>query len=169
MPLSVGSVASNTGKTPSASQLQNLALSILRRSFIISSSDGMAMACIKTITNFLIPGTWRQGRPRKTWSECVKTNVHECGLAETEMHGELLFSIAWCCQPHRMAHGQHLNLNWIWMGGWSQATSHYLSQCLSRSMSPCGFTRPQWVYCNILKTATKLCSGLIMSMLIVLQ
>ena len=97
MPLSVGSVASKTGKTPSASQLQNLALSILRRSFIISSSDGMAMACIKTITNFLIPGIWRQGRPRKTWSECVKTNVHECGLAETEMHGELLFSIAWCC------------------------------------------------------------------------
>ena len=29
-----------------------------------------------------------------------------------------------------------------------QATSHYLSQCWPRSMSPCGITRPQWV--NIL-------------------
>ena len=26
-----------------------------------------------------------------------------------------------------------------------QATSHYLSQCWPRSMSPCGVTRPQWV------------------------
>ena len=26
-----------------------------------------------------------------------------------------------------------------------QATSHYLSQCWSRSMSPYGITRPQWV------------------------
>ena len=26
-----------------------------------------------------------------------------------------------------------------------QATSHYLSQCWPRSLSPCGVTRPQWV------------------------
>ena len=26
-----------------------------------------------------------------------------------------------------------------------QATSHYLSQCWPRSMSPCGITRPRWV------------------------
>ena len=26
-----------------------------------------------------------------------------------------------------------------------QATSHYLSQCWPRSMTPCGITRPQWV------------------------
>ena len=26
-----------------------------------------------------------------------------------------------------------------------QASSHYLSQCWPRSMSPCGVTRPQWV------------------------
>ena len=29
-----------------------------------------------------------------------------------------------------------------------QATSHYLSQCWPRSMSPNGVTRPQWVKCN---------------------
>ena len=33
------------------------------------------------------------------------------------MHGELVLDLAWCCQPHRMAHGQHLNLKWIWMDG----------------------------------------------------
>ena len=27
----------------------------------------------------------------------------------------LVFDIAWCCQPHRMGYGQHLNLKWIWM------------------------------------------------------
>ena len=30
-----------------------------------------------------------------------------------------------------------------------QATSHYLSQCWPRSMSPNGVTRPQWVKCKI--------------------
>ena len=32
----------------------------------------------------------------------------------------------------------------------SQATSHQLSQCWPRSMSPYGITRPQWVNCFIL-------------------
>ena len=31
-----------------------------------------------------------------------------------------------------------------------QATSHYLSQCWPRSMSPNGVTRPQWVNCSFL-------------------
>ena len=31
------------------------------------------------------------------------------------------------------------------MAGCCQATSHYLSQCWPRSMSPYGVTRPQWV------------------------
>ena len=31
------------------------------------------------------------------------------------------------------------------MTWWRQATSHYLSQCWFRSMSPYGVTRPQWV------------------------
>ena len=29
-----------------------------------------------------------------------------------------------------------------------QTTSHYLSQCWPRSMTPCGVTRPQWVKCH---------------------
>ena len=31
------------------------------------------------------------------------------------------------------------------MAWWRQATSHYLSQCWPRSMSPYGVIRPQWV------------------------
>ena len=35
------------------------------------------------------------------------------------MHGEPVFDIAWCCQPDRMGHGQHLNLRMDgWMDGW---------------------------------------------------
>ena len=34
------------------------------------------------------------------------------------------------------------------MAWWRQATSHYLSQCWPRSMSPNGVTRPQWVNYN---------------------
>ena len=40
-----------------------------------------ATSCIKTITNFQIPGTRKKGRHWKTWSECVKADVNECGLA----------------------------------------------------------------------------------------
>ena len=37
---------------------------------------------------------------------------------------------------------------------WShQATSHYLSQCWPRSMSPYGVTRPQWVNSSLLSAA----------------
>ena len=41
----------------------------------------------------------------------------------TEDHSTLVQVMAWC----------------------RQATSHYLSQCWPRSLSPCGVTRPQWV------------------------
>ena len=40
-----------------------------------------ATSCIKHITNFQLPGTRKKGRPRKTWSECVKTDIGKCALA----------------------------------------------------------------------------------------
>ena len=40
-----------------------------------------ATCCIKSITNFPLSGTRKKGRPRKTWSECVKTDIDKCGLA----------------------------------------------------------------------------------------
>ena len=45
-----------------------------------------------------------------------------------------------------------LTIRQHWFGLWlgtGQATSHYLSQCYPRSLSPYGGTRPEWV--NILK------------------
>ena len=67
-----------------------------------------ATSCIKSITNFQISGTRKNERPRRTWSECVKTDVKECGLAGvdpldqlTEMHGEPVFETetqtVWYC------------------------------------------------------------------------
>ena len=64
-----------------------------------------AMSSIKSITNFPIPSTRKQGRPQKTWSECIKIDVNKCGLAGVEMHGEPVFDRTWCCQPHRIGHG----------------------------------------------------------------
>ena len=40
-----------------------------------------ATSCIKSITNFPLPSTRKKGRPWKTRSECVKTDVNMCGLA----------------------------------------------------------------------------------------
>ena len=52
------------------------------------------------------------------------------------MHGELVFDIAWSCQPHRMGHGQHLNLKWIWKDGWmdnhQDMTNNVVQDCTCR-------------------------------------
>ena len=73
-----------------------------------------ATSCIKSITDLPIPGTRGLERPRKTWPECVKSGVSNCGLAvatcKTEKHGELGFDIAWCWQ--------HPNIKMKWMDGW---------------------------------------------------
>ena len=41
-------------------------------------------------------------------------------IHKTEMHGEPVFGVAWCCQPHWMGHGPHPNLKmdvmiWWWL------------------------------------------------------
>ena len=90
VPWSVGSVASNTEtKYHQFHYLGNLVSRMSHRSFAVGGSDGWyghvqrATSCIKSITNFLIPGTKKKGRPRKTWTwlECEKTDVNKCGLA----------------------------------------------------------------------------------------
>ena len=37
-------------------------------------------SCIKSVTDILLPGPRGKGKPRKTWSECIKTGISECGL-----------------------------------------------------------------------------------------
>ena len=89
-----------------------------------------ATSCIKSITNFQIPGTRKKGSPQRTWSECVKTDVNECGLAvvdpaDRDACTAGVWHLAWCCQPHQMGHGQHLNLKWIW----------FMDGCMDRWMN----------------------------------
>ena len=73
-----------------------------------------ATSGIKSITNIPIPGTRKQEWPRKTWSECVKTDVSNCGQAGVDPQDRetrrAVFDIAWCCQPHRMGQEQHINM-----------------------------------------------------------
>ena len=44
-----------------------------------------SMLCMKSVTKFSLPGTRKKGRPSKTWSECVKTDVDMCGLAGVDL------------------------------------------------------------------------------------
>ena len=39
-----------------------------------------ATSCIKSVTDLLLPGPRGKGRPRKTRSECVKTDISDRGL-----------------------------------------------------------------------------------------
>ena len=72
-------------KTPLASILQKLGTeditTVLRKwQFWWYGHVQHATSCIKSVSNFLIPSTRKQGRPRKTWSEWVKTNASNCGF-----------------------------------------------------------------------------------------
>ena len=42
--------------------------------------------CIKSITNFPIPGSGKKGGPWKTWSDCVKIDVNKCGSRVGGVH-----------------------------------------------------------------------------------
>ena len=96
----------------------------------------LATSCIKSITNIQIPGTRKEGRPRKTSSDCVQTDVNECGQAGIDpfdwdawSDGEPVFDIVWCCQPHTMGNRQHLDLKWIWRDGKNSSTYIQCSMC----------------------------------------
>ena len=41
-------------------------------------------SCINSITSMTIPGARRRGRPKKTWSECVKTHMKICSLGSID-------------------------------------------------------------------------------------
>ena len=77
------------------------------------SHTQQAVSCIKSSTNFQIPALESMkcldGRDLNIW------RLMSAIVTWMAMHGEPVFSIAWWCQPHRMRHGQHLNLKLIWM------------------------------------------------------
>ena len=41
-------------------------------------------SCINSITSMTIPSARRRGRPKKTWSECVKTDMKKCSLGSID-------------------------------------------------------------------------------------
>ena len=41
-------------------------------------------SCINSITSMMIPSARRRGRPKKTWSECVKTDMKMCSLGSID-------------------------------------------------------------------------------------
>ena len=80
------------------------------------------MSCIKSITKFPPPSTRKKGRPPKTWSECVKTDVNKCGLAvidplDRDAGRAVVGHSLVLPGPLCMGHGLHLHLKWIWMDG----------------------------------------------------
>ena len=40
----------------------------------------LSSSCINSITSMTIPSARRRGRPKKTWSECVKADMKMCSL-----------------------------------------------------------------------------------------
>ena len=100
----------DSGETPSVSPLQKLGI-----------EDITAVLCSRRFRSFQIchiltePRHYKTRRPRKSWSECVKTDARECVLSgvdpqDRERHGELVPDVTWCYRPHWMEHGQHPNL-----------------------------------------------------------
>ena len=43
-----------------------------------------ATSCINSISKMAIPGARGRGRPRKSWSDCIKDDLHTCGLGDTD-------------------------------------------------------------------------------------
>ena len=41
-------------------------------------------SCINSITSMTIPSARRRGRPKTTWSECVKTGMKMCSLGSID-------------------------------------------------------------------------------------
>ena len=73
------------------------------------------------------------------------TNIYILELTQWPL-GDVAVEIALRPVPHNLTNDKS---TLVWTGqvmAWfHQATSHYLSQCWPRSMSPYGVTRPQWV------------------------
>ena len=53
--------------------------------------------CINQVSNLVIPGPRGQGRPRKTWSECVKNDLSAHNLIHVNPITETLFCLNVVC------------------------------------------------------------------------
>ena len=76
-------------KTPTADLLAKLGLeeitSALRtRRLRWYGHVARSSEAINEVTKMPVPGGRGQGRPRKTWAECVKSDIEKCGLSEAD-------------------------------------------------------------------------------------
>ena len=111
VPWSAGSVAPKSKmKHPQPHYSRTLALRILWQSFAVGGCDGLDVYSVPhSVSN--LSHTHRFLRHGLNVSRLISVNVACLALTRNaEMHGESVFDIAWCCQPHWMGHGQHHNL-----------------------------------------------------------
>ena len=57
--------------------------------------------CTNTIMNMDIPSARGRGRPRKSWSDCIKTDLSACGMGNTSPHNRDGW-IAWVRRSSRL-------------------------------------------------------------------
>ena len=50
-----------------------------------------ASTCIHNVTKIEVPGRKGRGRPKKTWAQCTKLDMRECGLTDVDPHDRLLW------------------------------------------------------------------------------
>ena len=98
-----------------------------------------AISCIKSITNFILPALKKKegpGRHVLNVGRLMSISVAVLTLTHfTEMHGEPVFDIAWYCKPHRMGHGPHINLKWIWLDENGMSPQGIIQSCPSQNLT----------------------------------
>ena len=68
-----------------------------------------ATSCINSITRLELPGTRDRGRPRKTWSTCVRNDMTICNLdGVNPLDRNSWRTSVRCCLPRSMGQPQHL-------------------------------------------------------------
>ena len=127
MPWSPASVAPKTDETSSASLLQDLGIKDRHygsRRLRWHGYVQRVVPCIKSVAELPISGTRGPGRPKRhglnVWRLMLIFVSWLPSIRKTKMYGVPVFDIAWYCQPNRMRHGQHPNLKWIWINGWTE-------------------------------------------------
>ena len=70
-----------------------------------------ATSCTNATMNMTLPSTRGRGRPRKSWSDCINSDLKECCLGNTspqteEPGGQVLDDLAACCLPQCLGHPQ---------------------------------------------------------------
>ena len=64
--------------------VQKVTAALRTRCLIWYGHVARSSSCINSITSMTIPSARRRGRPKKTWSECVKADMKMCSLGSID-------------------------------------------------------------------------------------